>query len=241
MSAYSVFKETVLSQANRASSVFTSPTTSIDMVLVAMNNARRQAQRNYTFEIFRQPAYAAVSMAGVSLLTDFDANPTGAGALVVVKQIDGVYEYGTATVGATTVYYRTNRVPFWRHSQFNRELGISPSTFGGTQTILGSLQTADAFVYQQGTNVYHSNLSTPTYYLFDVVAWLPDHDGGAGTDFFLTYGADWLQMQTIKNMNAYLKDTEQVQVSSALLDEAWNSMKQFDAQLAASTWATNLD
>lgn len=241
MSAYSIFKETVLALATRSSTTFTTAGTSIDMVLVAMNNARRQAQREYAFNLNRTRAFAQLSIAPTSILTDFDADPTGAGATVVVKQIDNVYEYSSATVSGTTRYYPLNWVPFVRYSMLRTELGLAPSTFGSNTTVVGQLQSATQMTYQQGVNVMHTTLTTPAWYMFDVIEWLPDHDGGAGTDIFFTYFQDWLQYATLLHMNQFLKDGERFQFDQTFFQKLWDGVKQFDSQAGASTDSITLD
>jgi hypothetical protein len=236
---YANFKTMVLSYVNRASAVYTSG--SLDYVLIAMNDARRDAQRRYAFNLLRGTAFGQLSLAPCSLLTDFDTTPVST-TLQVVKQIDAVYEYGSATVSGTTRYYRTNRIPFHRQSVFETELAWSATAFGG-QASAGdfSIASARSFAYQQGTDVFHSQLTTPTWFLFDVIKWMTDHDGGASEDIFLTYFTDWLKWATLLNLNAFLKDVEQVKVSSSLLIDSWNSVKQFDSQQGASVGAMNLD
>lgn len=237
---YANFKTTVLSYTNRASATFTSG--ALDYVLIAMNDARRSAQRQYTFNLARRTAFAQVSLAPTSLLTDFDADPTGAGATVVVKQLDGAYEYASASVSGTTRYYRTNQMILTRHSAFAMEADISPVYFGSTSTQQpGQLAAAKQFIYLQGSNVYHSTLTTPTWYLFDVIEWIADHDGGSGEDIFLTYFVDWLKYATIMNMNQYLKDGERFPIDAQFVASLWESVKQFDAQQGAATGSIMLD
>ena len=237
---YANFKTMVLSYMNRSSAVLTSG--SLDYVLLAMNDARRAAQREYTFNLLRTTAFANCSLAPVSLLTDFDTDDT-AGTLRVVKQIDAVYEYSTASVSGTTRYYRLNKVPFFRQSVFEQELAISPTYAGGVRNnpVPGSLQAAKQFIYQQGTNVHHSTLSTPAWFMFDVIYWDADHAGGAVEDVWLTYFVDWLKWATILQLNQYLKDTERFPVDAQFVAQLWEGVKQFDAQQGASTDSISLN
>jgi hypothetical protein len=235
---YADFKTTVLSYANRSSAVFTSG--SLDYVLAAMNDARRAAQREYTFTLNRRTAFAQLSLAPCSLLTDFDTTPAS-GTLCVVKQVDAIFNYGTANVGATAYYYRTEKVLFQRHSAFDT-LQFAPETLGGTPTIVsGVLAQSKQFAYIQGTGLVHSTLTTPTWYLCDVVEWLADHAGDTTQDIFLTYFADWLKYATLMNLNQFLKDGERFPIDSAFVGRLWESVKQYDSQMGASTGAIDLN
>lgn len=237
MTAYADFKTTVLGLANRSAAT----AGAIDLVLMAMNDAVREAQRNYSFTLNKRIAFAQVSLAPVSMLTDFDADATGAGTLVVVKEIEACYEYATVTISGTPRYYRTAKVPFWKHSAFQREVNLSASTFGSNTVIVGSLQNNTQFVYKQGNNVFHSTSSVPSFLMFDVVEWLADHDGGAGTNVFLTYFVDWLRYATLVALNQYLKDSERFQYDETIMNQKWESVKQYDAQQDASSGMITLD
>jgi hypothetical protein len=237
---YTDFKTTVLSFANRDSTLFASG--SLDYVLTCMNMARKAAQREYTFTLNRDIAFADLSLAPISMLTGFTATPTTTAR--VVKQIDAVYEYASAgTVSGATRYYRTNKFPLFRQSVFEQELDYSPTVFGGNTRVVTSatLASSKQFAYIQGVNVYHNTLTTPTSYMFDVVTWLADHDGGASEDIFLTYFSDWLIYATLLNMNAFLKSDQQISVSASFVARLWESVKQFDAQQGAATTALDLD
>lgn len=236
---YANFKTTVLSYVNRNSAVFTSG--SLDYVLAAMNDARRAAQRDYTFNLNRTVGFVEVSLVGKSLLTDFDATPNG--TAMVVKQVDAVYEYSTATVGGNTAYYRTARLPYYRQSQFERELPLAGGTFGVETSIAPQdiLTNQMGFVYVQGTKIYHSRLTTPQWLMCDVVEILPDHDGGSSEDIFLTYFSDWLKYATILNMNQFLKEEYRFQIDMVFYNQLWESVKQFDAHQSAASGALIAD
>lgn len=224
---YTNFKDLVASYSNRLGALFASVGAQ-DVVLAAMNDARRDAQRRYVFNHTRRQAFVQLSLAPASFLTDFDADPTGAGAAVVVRRLESLWEYGSTTVGATTRYYPTNPVPIRSMATFGQVLPVRqwPLSASYGQTTLTTVN----FAYIQGTNVLHSTLSTPAWFLADVYAFLADHDGGASEDWFLTYGLDWLKFATLTNLNTWLKDGEQIAVNAQAMQAAWNSMTNFDAQ-----------
>jgi hypothetical protein len=236
---YADFKTTVLSYVNRSSSIFTSG--SLDYVLAAMNDARRAAQRDYTFNLNRTPAFVQLSLNGQSLLTDFDTTPVST-TLIVMKQVDAVYEYDSASVSGTTKYYRTAKIPYFRQSVFELELKTSAAYLSGSTTqVVGTEAITKQFAYMQGVKMYHSTLTTPTWVMVDGVEWLADHAGGAVEDIFLTYFADWLKYATLMNLNQFLKDGERFSIDATFFNNLWESVKQFDAQQGASTGAISLD
>lgn len=230
---YANFKDQVVGYLNRtAASVVT--TGAQDLVLAAMNDARRWAQRQYTFEMNATQSFVQLSMLGKSLLADFRTAPAGS-TVVVVKRIDSIHEYSTETIASTTVYYPTKRIEYRRRQALYSHLPSDPSS-----TALGN-PTVNEFAYLHGVKLYHTNLTTQTWVMADVIEQLADHDGGSGTDIFLNYFTDWLKFATLANLNVWLKDSERTVIDQALLAGMWESVKQFDAQQAISTDDLSLD
>lgn len=224
MSVYGDFKDTIASYANRGASLFTT-TGGLDLILLAMNDARRQAQRDYTFNMLRQYAFCQLSMLPVSMLTDFDADDSGSGALVVVKRIESLWEYGIIVINATNAYYPTKQIDL--RSMATLEFAVPQKPWPWQQS---DVTTTPTFAYLQGNRLFHSNLSTPTWTMADVIAFLPDHDGGAGTDIFLTYFKDWLKFATMANLNLWLKASDRFSIDETVMTRLYNSMTTFDAQ-----------
>jgi hypothetical protein len=236
---YSQFKQNVLGFVNRNSEVFNKPNT--DLVLSSMNDVRRAAQREYTFNLNRISAFVEVSMIGQSLLEDFYAAPVATDS-IVAKQVEALYEYRTTAVGATAVYGRTAKIRFHSLTQMQREL--AGGYHGDSRTVYvrnNETQELNSFCYLQGTKLFHSSSTTPTWIMADVVEFLPDHDGGSEQDIFLTYFADWLKWSTILDLNQYLNKNDRFQLDLKMIDGLWESVRQFDAQQAASTGSISLD
>lgn len=223
---YTNFKDLVCSYSNRLSALYSSVGAQ-DIVLAAMNDARRDAQRRYKFNLAKRQAFVKLSVLPQSMLTDFDVDPSGSGAAVVVSRLDDLWSYGTTTINATTAYYPTLRLDFRSRAELEYAVPQRPWPWQGS-----SASTQADFAYSVGTNIFHSNLTVQTWYLAYVVEFLPDHDGGAGVDFFLTYFVDWLKFATLANLNVWLKDSERFQIDAAVLGAAWSSVTEFDAQHA---------
>lgn len=236
---YTQFKQNVLGFVGRNNTIFSAPNT--DLVLASMNDVRRAAQREYTFNLNRVAAFVEVSMIGKSLLEDFYATPAETTSLAV-KQVDALYEYRTATVGTTTVYSRTGKVRFHSLGQMTREVPDAVQTGRGVVAVRANCrEDLNPFCYLQGTKLYHSSLTVPTWIMADVVEFLPDHTGSTDEDIFLTYFADWLKWATILDLNQYLAKDNRFPLDLKMIDGLWESVRQFDAQQAASTGSITLD
>lgn len=205
-----------------------------DLVLAAMNDARRAAQREYAFEGNSTQAFVSLSMIPKSLFTDFKTTPALSTTLAV-KRVDALYEYTTALVGATTVYYPTSRIELRRRHAITSFIPTSVSA-----TALRSPSLA-GFAYIQGTNIAHTNLTTVTTVLADVIEFLSDHAGASVEDIFLTYYTDWLKFATLANLNVWLKDSERTVIDLNLVAGLWQSVKTHDSQQAVSTDDLSLD
>lgn len=221
---YANFKDMVCSYSNRIAALY-STVGAQDVVLLAMNDARRQAQRLYKFNLCKRQAFVKVSVLPQSMLTDFDADPSGSGALVIVNRLDELWEYGTATVAATTCYYPTKQLLIRRRAELEY---AAPNPTWPNQHSTSAM--TDSFAYSVGTNIYHSNLTVQTWYLAFVVEFLADHAGASVEDIFLTYFTDWLKWATLANLNYWLKENERIQVDAVLVASLWNSVTQFDSQ-----------
>lgn len=230
---YAVFKDVVASYLNRSAASVVS-TASVDMILDAMNNARRFAQRTYTFEGNATQAFVSLSMIPKSMLTDFKTTPA-LSTTVVVRRIDAVWEYSTATVGATTVYYPTKKIELRRRLAVGAYVPANPNDTSLSSPLMSS------FAYVHGVNIAHTNLTAATTVLADVIPMIADHDGGAGEDIFLTYYSDWLKFATLASLNVWLKDSERTPIDQMVINQLWESVKQFDTQQAISTDDLSLD
>lgn len=221
---YANFKDMVCSYSNRLAALYAT-VGSQDVVLIAMNDARRQAQRLYKFNLAKRTAFVKLSLLPQSTLTDFDVDPSGSGAAVIVNRLDELWEYGTTTVASTTVYYPTKQLDTRRRAELTY---ASPNrTWPATSS---AAAITDSFAYTVGTSVYHSNLTTQTWFMAYIVEFLAEHDGGSSEDMFLTYFADWLKWATLANLNYWLKENERVNIDAALVSQLWNSVTQFDSQ-----------
>lgn len=230
---YANFKDSVVSYMNRAAAAVVT-TGSLDLVLQAMNDARRWAQREYTFDGNATQAFVSLSMIPKSMLTDFKTTPA-LSTTVAVKRVDALWEYATSTVGATTVYYPTRQI------ELRRRNALKPFVPSDPLATALSAPANNSFAYVHGSNIAHTNLSVATTVMADIIAFLADHDGGASEDIFLTYYTDWLKWATLANLNVWLKDSERTVIDQNLVAATWASVKRHDAQQSLSIDDLSLD
>lgn len=93
--------------------------------------------------------------------------------------------------------------------------------------------------YVEGNKFYITGFSAPTQVLLDVYRILPGYTNDNETDFFISDLTDWMLFQTLLQLNAYLKETERIQVSKALLDSAWDTILQNDNEFAGNNDSAN--
>lgn len=222
------FTDLIASYSNRVAALFTTVGAQ-DVILAAMNDARRDAQRRYRFNMNTRQVFAQLSLKPASLLSDFKVDPIG-GAAVVVSRLDSLWEYGTQTVASTACYYPTRELDIRRSSELSTSINSKPWPFQSSSVTA----TAD-FAYMMGTDIRHSNLTTQTWFMGQAVVFLPDLISSDSPDIFLTYFTDWLKFATLLNLNVWLKDAERFNIDTAVMTTLWNSVTQFDAQQANPT------
>jgi hypothetical protein len=231
------FEATVASYMNRPLASWT--VGGLDLILQALNDCRRAAQRDYAFEMFERTAFVQLSTTPANIMTDFKADPSGAGATVQIRIIRGVWEY----VMNGVLPSRTRQLDLRSLSTWRQELPLHARRWNDV-TVTPSSQLSSRlqdFAYIQGMNIYHCNLPTPKWHMADVVAWQPDLTVGDDPDIFLTYFSDWLKWATIAQLNGYLKEDQRVQISMTAMAAAWENVKQFDSQITASSNALDGD
>lgn len=229
------FKQQVANMMNRTLASLTSDN-SQDMLLMAMNDARRAAQRDHEFELNRtEDAYLSTSASGANWQTGCKTTPGGATA-VLMRRIDEVWNYSTSTAAAT-FYPRTTRIDFSYSGQFKRELATQSDRLTNPQ----DYAVQNRFAYCIGSTLYVTTVTSATIQKLVGVKFLDDLADGADPDIFLTYFPDWLRYATIAALNVYLKDSERFPIDQKVMDRLWQSVKQYDGGIANMGESVNLD
>ena len=211
-----------------------------DVLLLAMNDARRDAQLAHEFELLRtEDAYLSTHLGGADWTNGCKTTP-GGGTTVLLKRVDEVWNYGTTAVGSTTYYPRTTRIPFGYTGDFRRQLPPVDRILV-TNQVQQNFSTQIQFAYTNGTNLFVTTVAQPTIFKLVGIRYLDDLTGSETPDIFLTFFVNWFKLATIAALNVYLSAADRFQIDQKLMDDAWQKVKFFDGSVANMGEAAGLD
>lgn len=215
MSNFGTLKEVVLACVTRANTSFQAGTS--NFADVAINNALIYAQRRANFEWCKGTVSIMCNPKG-SILSAVD----DAGQPVVIKNIIKCFGQVEPTG------HKDLAVPY-----LSRVSQIGES---GQENRTGTPARHGECVIHQGQIVYASPAVSGPYTLwFEAVKWMPRLVFDTDTNFLFTYGFDFLMYRSIVELNFFIKEDERFNVSAKLLEDAWNSLVQWDASLVSPT------
>ncbi len=233
------FKTMVAGYMNRTAASFTGAPGG-DILLLAMNDARRDAQLAHDFELLRtEDAYLSTHAGGANWQTGCKTTP-GGGTAILMKRIDEVWNASTLTIGATTYYPRTTRIPYGYTGQMKRELSVVDGVFV-TDALSQNYSIQNKFAYAVGSQLFVTTVTTATNFKLVGIQWADDLTGSESPDMFLTYFTNWFKFATILALNVYLKDSERFPIDAAVAQRAFELVKTADGTIANMGESVNLD
>jgi hypothetical protein len=223
-------KKRIVGFAGRSQTALTQD--GLDMVLAAINDARRQAQRSYNFQMLKKTAFIQTSAAGADYMSACVTSPGGA-TQVRMKLLHRCFVY-TNDGG---IYKPTARVPFDNVDDFAREVDAYAAS-GAEYPVAATVRA-----YVEGRKFYVYPSTTPAWYMVRGIEWLSDLTGDevSSDDLFLEYFSDWLLLASVQMLNFYVKEDQRVAISDAAVGRLWNTVTFMDGQLGAQGEWTNLD
>lgn len=162
----------------------------VDTALVALNSARRYAERINNFVHSQANTTLAVAAAGTT----------------ITASIKTIQHVALPVAGSEYMPIEFLTDQEWT-DRVKRLMGRAAYTPASTLTQLGFTQT-NPVAYQQGPKLYlapASQFTFPVTVQLDVVNWLSDYTADGDTDFITTYGPDFLMWQGILELNKYWK------------------------------------
>jgi hypothetical protein len=226
---------------HRQPASFLAGTTSFDVLLKAMNNARLETERLIDFELSK----VSVDLLNMSVVDGIDlveARLHGTNELVNVKKIKKPYLAYTNAVNGLFPIGFTSQESWIARVQKHHEMTSPKDNAPSVAT------TAPFVLVQVGTRVFvvppdATNLGGDTINVYlDVLRWLPKYVTGDEQDFLLENCFDWLMYRTIEELNFFLKEDERVQLSAGLVARSWEAVTRWNANLILQgVDDTNLD
>lgn len=209
---------------------------SFDMLQLACNNAKNYCQRSVDLEFARQFAQVtSVSLANGGLLTD--ATLFGSATTLVIKSIERAF-VNTSADGQFPIDI-ISRDAYTRRLQRRfanvRTIEQAAEVYSGVRsTNLVLVQYGQRFyVYPASSNVFGGASTIDVF--FDVIEWLPDMVNNSDTNFLLDYCFDFLMYRSIYELNFFLKEDQRVGISSALLDDVWKNVINWNKTIVGNT------
>lgn len=197
---------------------------SVNLVTVAANMAKAEAQRRHNFKMARTTAYLTTNLDGVEL-SEAKSSPDGATS-VDIKVVEQAWLYGMNG----SIPRRTRRIPSCTLGDLRQEYGTS--SVNDLRSASSAVMGSDIQWYIQGTKIYTLN-GENTAIALDVIQWMPEYTG-SNSDFFLKYHYDWLIMATVEKLNLFLKEDQRVAITNTKMEQAWKSVAYLDDIYAES-------
>lgn len=204
------FKQLVAGYANRSVASFVRDD-GTDILLIAINEAKREGQLEYDFNATLVDGYITTSVDGAELATT-------------------VTTYG----GATTIDVK-KLLRVWQCSGTGKRIKEIPLQFQSIEARLRPSEEEEAITakraYQRGTKLFVTGYDQTTF-LVEVVKWMPDYDAvTVTTDFFITRYISWMKLRSLYQLNFYLKEDQRVNITQAALREAWDKVTALENNL----------
>ena len=204
----------------------------VDTLAVAINNARRAAERLHDFKYAETTATLAIDSTGTAIGS---ATVSGGGTIKRIRHVSlpltgGDYlpiEFMTEEDYISRIRRQTGRTAYVP-LQTLAQCGV---TF------------PNPVAYQLGQSIFlapASQITFPITVKLDVVQFMPDYSGDTDHDFFLDQASEYLQWKAIVEGNKYWKEfvTRQegnVGEPEEYAQAALASLLEWDASLSAST------
>lgn len=170
----------------------------VDLLLLALNNARKSAERIRSFRYAEINATLSIvsNAAGGNLATAVEA---GTSTLVTIREIDSV-QLPDRVGNLFSVEFMTNDE--W-NDRIKRQIGRAGYDPTLSLAEMG-VYTENPIAYQQGQKIFlypAEQFSFPTTVTMNIAQFMPDYTTNLDTDFFVKYAPDYLQWQGILEAN----------------------------------------
>lgn len=227
------FRSCVAAYMQRSESTFVYD--GVNLLTQAANMARQYVERTRNFEMCKTSAQiTSVDITNGALLSSMVLR--GTVTPVVAKSISAAFLGFSTSTGEFPIEMMTREAHIARLSrQYDRMVTRNPQQNSPAEMMgFFSLVRHGDYIYIHPGDITALGSQTVTVY-FDIVKWLPEYVADSDTDFLLTYGRDYMLFKTIQMLNFMIKEDQRVPVSTAMLQEAYNSIVSWDSTMITNS------
>ena len=227
---YSEFKAYTAAFLQRSTTAFVQG--SVDVLGVAINQARKTVERMHDFEMARVQAQLAMPTNGSTIALN-TVKLFGTETLIDVKTVKRAFI--SASGGSwipIDVIGRDQHI-----AKVRRAVGEATSSTVADIVEAGLYENykfvrygLGAYVAPAGASNYSG--SSTVDIMLDAIRWLDPYTADGDTDFLLEYCSDLLLMQTIKWLNLSMREDQRIPVSAEAFDAAWRAMQDWNRSVA---------
>ena len=230
-------------QRSPASFVHLYAPSSVDLLSLAVNQARKWMELERNFELSRVQTELSISLAngsdisGMTLLDGVTA--------VSVKSIAKAFLPIAGTTDGWFPIEVMSRDKHLERLQRYYDQVTDLTTVNGAQTSLvpyfAVVRTGDLLYLTPNDTAVYGNVD-PIDVRFDVFKWLPDYSTDGSTDFLLTHCETFMLLRSAYQLNFFLKDDQRINISNAVMEKEWHSVVAWDSNLVVNSSSdANLD
>jgi len=241
---FGAFKKVVAAYMNRDAKYLENEA---PVITQAINNAKRFIERTFNFEYLKETVKLEIDLIqGGDLGNVYPAIP--------VKKIYGAILPGIA-LGAASQYVNANYFfpveikseDYYMEVLKRRTEASTISIYQKVQDLVQRDSLGYFFLWRRNQKLFiYPNIGLP-YNPSSVTAtlrvyrWSDLYVNDDDTDFMLNYCPDYLLYHSIRMLNTYTKEDQRIPISNKMMDEAFQSLIQWDADIKGNDDDWNLE
>ncbi len=218
-----------------------------DSLLVAINHAKDFAQRGIDFErLYEEMRVTVADVSQGGRFSNAKAYPELLEPVTIKTVRKGFLQLtdGSAFIPVEVISRQAyvdslqRRTTTSAYSLSERESGVVATSYQNPLQIV--LKGDDRFDVVPANAQLLGSL-TSLNVAFDVIKWMPDFTSDNETSFLLTYCYDFMMFRSIWELNFLLKEDQRFTISSTVLENTWDSVKEWNSKIVGNAVDLNLD
>ena len=242
MATFAEMKTMVAAYMQRDATTFT--VNAVDLLGKAVNQARKWAEMERSFELNRVQTQLAISLQNGTDISGMVLASDGTTPVTVKSIIKGFLALPDAATAVFPIDVITRDKHLERVERHYDRVNNLTDLPKGTPNFVGYMAVVRLgnLLYLAPNDSTLYNNATSVTVKFDSYKFLADYSADGDTDFFLTTCENFMLLRSCYQLNFFLKDDQRVPISAAVMESAWNAVVRWDANLVEADCAdANLD